>query len=143
MSSSKVNKPTIPPMRGSHTKMKRQVLAALLTLGLGAAPAVAIPSVEQAYIESYQGRTGVPIPVEVKKPIVGLEFVGSEVDLEFSIDTNGRPRRIISRSPVPSELMRKVMSAVERWEFIPLRDASGQPIPARVHLPVRIKEPLR
>ena len=123
--------------------MKKQVLAALLSLGLGVVPALAVKSIEQAYVDSYHGRTGIPIPLEVKAPIVGTEFVGSEVELEFSVDESGRPRRIVSRTPVPNELMRKVMNAVERWEFEPLRDADGRPIPARVLLPVRITKPQR
>jgi hypothetical protein len=141
--SQQVNNTIIPLMRGSHTKMKKQVLAALLSLGLCAAPAIAIQSVEQAYIDSYRGRTGTPIPVEVKTPIVSTKYAGSEVKLEFSVDESGRPRRMVSRTPVPIDLMRKVMAAVERWEFIPLRDANGQPIPARVILPVRIKQRTR
>jgi hypothetical protein len=130
-------------MRGSYTKMKKQVLAALFSLGLGLVPSFAIQSVEQAYIDSYHGQTGVPIPVEVTAPVVSKEFVGAEVNLEFSVDETGRPRRMVSRTPVPNDLMRKVMNAVERWEFEPLRDANGQPIPSRVLLPVRITEPQR
>ena len=76
-------------------------------------------------------------------PVVDLSGIGKaiELELEFVVGANGKPGRIISRSPVDRELVRKVIAAVSRWRFEPKLGANGQPVAAKVKLPIQIVLP--
>lgn len=124
--------------------MKKQMITWALLLGLSATPAaLAARSIEQAYVDSYRGRTDTPVPVSVERPIVGNEFAGETVEIKFTVDEEGRPRDVRTDSPAPDELVERVIDAVEQWDFAPLRGADGEPVPAKVMLPVIIRRSLR
>lgn len=122
--------------------MKTQSVILALGLVLSAVPAaVALPSLDQSYLDTYRGQTGIPVPVSVVRPAVSLDYVGSEVELVFDVDERGRPNHITSRTSASSELVSKLTAAVSRWEFVPRRGENGEPVATKVLLPVRITQP--
>ena len=114
-----------------------------LSLGLLLAPlALLAKSPETAYVESYHGRTDIPVPVSVVMPEVASRFAGQQVVLEFVADTTGKPTLITSGSPdADGELMASVLAAVEQWHFAPAL-ADGKPVARKVALPVKIVDEL-
>jgi len=111
----------------------------VLSLGLLLAPlALMAKSPETAYVESYHGRTDIPVPISVVSPEVSSQFVGQTVVLEFVVDTAGKPTLLASDTPAAnSELVATVLSAVEQWQFAPAL-ADGKPVARKVVLPVKI-----
>jgi TonB family protein len=110
-----------------------------LSLSLLLAPfALMAKSPETTYVESYHGRTDIPVPVSVVMPEVASRFAGEQVVLEFVVDTTGKPTLIVSNSPAAdSELVAAVLTAVEQWRFAPAL-AAGKPVARKVVLPVMI-----
>ena len=110
-----------------------------LSLGLLLAPfALMAKSPETAYVESYHGRTDIPVPISVVSPEVSSEFAGQQVVVEFVVDTAGKPTLLASDTPAASkELVAAVLSAVEQWQFAPAL-AAGKPVARKVALPVNI-----
>jgi hypothetical protein len=110
-----------------------------LSLGLLLAPlALVAKSPEAEYVESYHGRTDIPVPVSVVMPEVASRFAGKQVVLEFVVDTTGKPTLITSSSPgVDAELLASVKTAVAQWHFAPALVA-GKPVARKVALPVNI-----
>lgn len=114
------------------------VSALIVTSGLLAASFASAKSPEQAYIESFQGRSGTPVPVAVVKPRVPEAYSGRTVFVEFTVDAAGVPRGV--RSPdasLPPELVMPIIDAVAQWRFAPLTK-QGEAVSARVLLPVAI-----
>lgn len=111
----------------------------VLSLGLLALPlaAFAAKTDEQAYIESYKGRTGSPVPVTVVKPVIGSEHAGTSLELEFTVDEAGKASGITARTPADAALVEELTRAIAKWKFEPLR-RDGKVVPAKVVLPVRI-----
>jgi len=114
-----------------------------LSLGLLLAPlALLAKSPEKAYVESYHGRSDIPVPVSVVMPEVESRFAGQQVVLEFVVDTTGKPTLIASTTPgADSELLASVLAAVEQWHFAPAL-ADGKPVARKVALPVIIVDDL-
>jgi TonB family protein len=114
-----------------------------LSLGLLLAPlALLAKSPEKAYVESYHGRSDIPVPVSVVMPEVESRFVGQQVVLEFVVDTTGKPTLIASATPgADSELLASVLAAVEQWHFAPALE-DGKPVARKVALPVMIVDDL-
>ena len=110
-----------------------------LSLGLLLAPlALMATSPETTYVESYHGRTDIPVPISVVSPEVSSRFVGQQVVLEFVVDTAGKPTLLASETPAAdTELVAAVLSAVEQWQFAPAL-ADGKPVARKVVLPVKI-----
>jgi TonB family protein len=110
-----------------------------LSLGLLAAPlALLAKSPESAYVESYHGRTDIPVPVSVVSPEVDSRYAGQQVTLEFVVDTAGKPTLIASNSPkADAELVAAVTAAVSQWQFAPAL-VNGLPVARKVALPVNI-----
>jgi protein TonB len=110
-----------------------------LSLGLLVAPlALLAKSPEKAYVESYRGRTDIPVPISVVTPEVGSRFAGQQVTLEFVVDATGKPMLISSASPkADAELVAAVTTAVAQWKFSPALVA-GLPVAKKVVLPVTI-----
>ncbi len=124
--------------------MKKSALLWALGLGLFAGPAaLSARHLDQVYADQYLGRTDTPIPKAVVRPKVSLDYVGTEVQLVFVVNELGRPSGIRSRSRVPSDLFKSLAVAVAQWRFEPLRDAKGEPVAAKVLLPVRITKEQR
>jgi TonB family protein len=111
----------------------------VLSLGLLLAPFVLVAkSPEKAYVESYHGRSDIPVPISVVSPEVAARFAGQQVVLEFVVDTAGKPTQIASESPAADrELVASVLAAVEQWQFAPAL-ADGKPVARKVALPVKI-----
>jgi len=115
----------------------------VLSLGLLLAPlALMAKSPESAYVESYHGRTDIPVPTSIVMPEVSARFAGQKVVLEFVVDATGKPTLIASGSPAAnSELFESVLVAVEQWKFSPAL-ADGKPVARKVVLPVVIADDL-
>ncbi|RME71864.1 MAG: energy transducer TonB [Verrucomicrobia bacterium] len=119
--------------------MKKSALMTALSLGLLAAPlALQAKTLEEAYVESYRGRTDVPAPISVIAPQVAPGYIGTTVELVFIVDEQGRPTDIQARNKADPDLVREVAKAVEKWRFKPMTDAEGKPHATRVLLPVHI-----
>ena len=111
----------------------------VLSLGLLLAPlALLAKSSETAYVESYHGRSDIPVPVSVVMPEVESRFAGQQLTFEFVVDPTGRPTQIASVTPdADGELVSAVLAAVEKWQFAPAL-ADGKPVARKVALPVKI-----
>jgi hypothetical protein len=122
--------------------MKKSVIAAVVvSLGLAAAPfAQANKRSDQAYVESYAGRSDIPVPIAVVAPVVGGEHAGAEVELRFVVDPAGKPVNITTSTLVDRELARVLRAAVAQWRFAPARNAEGTPVARKVVLPMRIAD---
>ena len=115
----------------------------VLSLGLLVAPlALLAKSPEKAYVESYLGRSGTPVPVSVVSPEVESRFAGQKVMLEFVVDPTGTPTHIASATPgADAELVASVSDAVAQWKFAPAL-VDGKPVAYKVALPVTIVDSL-
>ena len=114
-------------------------LMLVLSVVLLAAPLAHALSLERTYIESYHGRSDIPVPIKVVSPYVDPGYAGTVVELVFTVDQTGAPQNIAVRTPVDHELARVLTNAVRRWRFTPeLR--GGHPQAATVVLPIRIVE---
>lgn len=111
----------------------------LLSLGLLAAPlALTAKTTESAYVESYQGRSDIPVPTSVVMPEVSSRYIGEQVLIEFVVDETGKPTLLTSAKPgVDSELLTAVLAAVSQWQFAPAV-VDGKPVARRVMLPLVI-----
>src|SRR5512142_607990 len=69
-----------------------------------------------AYIESYHGRTDIPVPVKIVSPDAGSSPVGAKVEVEFLVDAAGRPQEIQVLSATDRDFGVTVCNAVRRWE---------------------------
>src|SRR5256885_15649035 len=107
-------------------------LAVLLSVGVLASFAYADADA-QAYIESCRKAPGVPVPVTVVTPSVGAEFDGAVVQLEFVVDTTGKPASFSVKSTTDDALNRAVVDAVKQWRFKPA-EADGKPVATKVLL---------
>lgn len=95
------------------------------------------PSPEAAYVESYNGRTDMPVPIAVVRPVIEPGHEGEVVKLSFVIDADGSPRDIMAPVEADRSLVLQLARAVEQWKFKPLlRD--GQVVRTRVTLPFTI-----
>ncbi|MDI1337103.1 MAG: TonB family protein [Lacunisphaera sp.] len=114
-----------------------------LSLGLLVVPlALVAKSPERAYVESYQGRSGTPVPVSVVTPEVATRFAGQLVMLEFVVDPTGKPTHLASATPgADAELVAAVAAAVAQWKFAPAL-VDGKPVARKVVLPVNIVDSL-
>lgn len=122
---------------------KKNALILAAAFALAASATLTARDFEDAYVDSYRGRTDIPVPVAVTSPRVDADYVGWTVALEFTVDDRGRPRDIVSDTVTADDLVDSVIEAVEHWRFQPLQDADGSPRPTRVRLPVIIREPSR
>ena len=117
-----------------NTKSKLALSLGLLVLPL----ALLAKSPETAYVESYHGRSDIPVPVSVVTPEVEPRFAGQQVTLEFVVDATGKPMLISSASPkADAELVAAVTAAVAQWKFSPAL-VDGLPVAKKVILPVNI-----
>lgn len=97
-------------------------------------------SSEEAYVESFAGRTDVPVPISVVKPVVDPSYEGARVWLSFIVDRDGVPREIAAPIDADRTLVKQLAAAVSQWRFKPLmRD--GVVVRARVTLPFNVAAP--
>ncbi|HET7536513.1 MAG TPA: energy transducer TonB [Candidatus Didemnitutus sp.] len=114
----------------------------IILAGLLAAPfALMAKSLETAYVESFRGRTDLPVPIKVVSPHVGSDYAGTSVSLEFIVDESGTPVGITVPTATPADLAKTLTTAVEKWKFTPLvRD--GKAVRTKVVLPMLITDEL-
>lgn len=110
----------------------------VLVLSLGAlVSAASAATPEQAYIESARKDPGVPVPIAVVSPSVSPGYAGATVQLEFVVDTAGKPVDLSIKSAPDDALAATVMDAVKQWRFKPA-ERDGAPVETKVILPVRV-----
>jgi protein TonB len=113
-------------------------LVLVLSLGvLAGSVARATSSDEQAYLESCTKAPGVPVPVAVVTPDVAPGYAGATVQLEFVVDTTGKPVDLAVKSSPDDRLAATVLDAVKQWRFKPA-ERGGVPVETKVALPVKI-----
>ena len=112
-------------------------LAVLISLVSLSSVAALAKTDEQAYLESCRKAPGVPVPVSVVTPTVGPEYNGATVQLEFIVDTTGKPADFSVKSASDNALATAVVQAVKQWRFTPA-EKNGQPVATKVVLPVKI-----
>jgi TonB family protein len=112
-------------------------LAVLFSLAALSSLSAFAKSEEQAYLETCRKEPGVPVPVTVVTPSVGTEYAGSTVQLEFVVDTAGKPSGVTVTSDTDLTLATVVAEAVKQWRFTPAK-ANGVAVATKVSLPIRI-----
>lgn len=115
-------------------------LVVLLRLGLLSAVAASAATSEQAYLESCRKDPGVPVPIAVVSPAVGVEHEGGSVQLEFVVDASGMPGAFSITFATDDVLAKAVVEAVKQWRFLPA-ESDGVPVATRVALPVTVIDP--
>ncbi|MDD2764496.1 MAG: energy transducer TonB [Opitutaceae bacterium] len=113
-------------------------LVSLLALG-AAAPLAFGMTTAQAYIDSYRGRTDIPVPVSIVAPQADDSLVGARVEVEFLVDGTGRPQQVQVLSATDDAFGMSVRNAVKQWKFEPAR-LNGTPVARKVLLPVLVSE---
>lgn len=116
-------------------------LALLFSLSALLPFAAAAKSPESAYIENCPKSSDIPVPVAVVTPSVASEYAGSTVEVEFTVDTTGKPTALSVKSSPDSLLSAVVVDAVRQWRFTPAQ-ANGIPVAKKVFLPVKIVDEL-
>lgn len=112
----------------------KHVIKMILFTSFLATAAYCAPSPEEAYVESFAGRTDTPVPISVVRPIIAPGHEGEVVKLTFLIDATGTPTDIMAPVEANRALVRQLARALEQWKFKPLlRD--GEVVRARVTLP--------
>lgn len=115
----------------------------VLSLGLLALPlALWAKSPGSAYVDSYHGRTDIPVPISVVMPEISAQYAGRQVTLEFVVDAKGQPGQIAASLPkVDAELMASITTAIKQWRFAPAL-INGLPVAKKVALPLLIVDSL-
>jgi protein TonB len=118
---------------------RHSLLKITLALAVLATPLVAsaAKSPEKSYVESYQGRTDIPVPVSVVMPDVPSRYAGQIVEVLFVVTETGKLQQLSFRQPVDPELANAVVDAVMQWRFAPAK-VDGVPVARRVLLPLTI-----
>lgn len=113
----------------------------VLSLSLLVAPlALLAKSPESSYVESYHGRSGIPVPISVVMPEVPAEYAGDRVMLEFVVSATGQPMAVTSTTPSANpELVAALITAVSQWQFAPVL-VDGLPVASKVSLPMVISD---
>jgi TonB family protein len=119
-------------------KIQKSVASFSLVLGtLAAVSGLSARTAEQAWVDSYQGRTDIPVPLSVVAPEVPSRHAGRVVEIEFVVNAAGRPEDMLLRSPASRDLEDSLRDAVAQWRFAPAtRD--GLPVARRVKVPFHI-----
>jgi periplasmic protein TonB len=116
-------------------------LALLFSLSALLPFAASAKSLERAYIENSPKNPEIPVPIAVVTPSVAREYAGSTVEMEFTVDTTGKPTAFSVKSSPDSTLSAVVVDAVKQWRFTPAQ-ANGIPVAKKVFLPVKIVDEL-
>ena len=124
-----------------NTMKEVNKLALLLSLSAILPFAAAAKSPESTYIEHCLKSPEVPVPVAVVTPSVLPEYAGSTVEVEFTVDTSGKPIDLSVKSSPDTALSTAVVDAVKQWRFTPAQ-ANGIPVAKKVFLPVKIVDDL-
>jgi protein TonB len=112
----------------------------LFSLGVLSALAASAATPEQTYLSTCRKDPGMPVPVAVVTPAVSSEYVGVKVDVEFTVDQQGKPANVTVPSATDETLAAAVVDAVKQWKFKPA-ERNGAPVATKVVLPVKIVDP--
>lgn len=115
-----------------------KLLSLVAALLLAAASSKASVSYEQAYLDSYRGRTDVPVPISVVVPSVGFLAERTRVEVKFQVDEKGSVRNITIPAFVDKDLAEALTSAVAKWKFNPLVK-NGKTVAKTVALPFDVR----
>jgi len=115
-------------------------LAIVFSLGALLPFAASAKTLEDSYLEHCRKGTDVPVPVAVVMPSVSGDYVGTTVELEFVVDTTGKPTELTVKSTPDSAVGETVADAIKQWRFTPAK-LNGAPVATKVILPVKIVEP--
>ena len=115
-------------------------LAIVFSLGALLPFAASAKTLEESYIEHCRKGADVPVPVAVVTPSVSGDYIGTTVELEFVVDTTGKPIDLIVKSTPDSAVAEAVADAVKQWRFTPAK-LNGAAVATKVLLPVKIVEP--
>lgn len=97
-------------------------------------------SPEQAYLDASLKGAGVPVPVTVVSPSnVAAGYIGSKVELAFTVDSKGKPTEMSVVSAPDAVLAKVIVDAVSKWRYTPAQE-NGAAVPTKVVLPVKISE---
>lgn len=113
-------------------------LMLVLTVGIFFASSAFAAGLEDAYINSYRGRTDIPVPVSVVSPEISPEFTGTTVVMTFVVETDGMPRDIEAVGKIDPELEFLIKDAVRDWVFKPV-SVNGKAVATKVKLPFVIR----
>jgi TonB family protein len=131
-----------PSSGGVYEAMKNVSLFARIVslLALGATAPLAFGlTTTKTYIDSYRGRTDIPVPVKIVEPDADPSLAGARVEVEFVVDATGKPQNVHVVSATDYAFGTTVRDAVTRWKFAPARP-SGTPVAMTVLLPVVVVE---
>ena len=110
----------------------------VILFSLGAlVPFASAKTPEEAYLDNCRKDPAIPVPVTVVTPSVSSEFVGSTVEVEFVVNTAGKPTELSVKSSPDGTLGAVVLDAVKQWRFLPAH-LNGAPVATKVVLPVKI-----
>lgn len=115
-------------------------LVVLLSLGVLLPLAVSAKTPAEAYLETSLKGPGVPVPVAVVSPSnVDADYIGTQVELAFTVDTKGKPTELAVVSSPDAVIAKVIMDAVKEWRFTPVQK-DGSAVPTKVVLPVLITD---
>jgi TonB family protein len=136
-------KQTLRRHGGAYHAMKHVSLftkiVSLLAVGAVAPLAFGLTTT-QAYIDSYRGRTDIPVPVKIVAPEAGSSLAGARVEVEFTVDATGKPQDVHVLSATDHAFGALVRETVKQWKFEPAKP-NGTPVSMKVLLPVFVSEP--
>jgi TonB family protein len=93
----------------------------------------------QAYINSYSGRTDIPVPVKIVAPEADSSLAGVKVEVEFTVDATGKLQDVHVLSTTDDAFGALVRETVKQWKFAPAKP-NGTPVSMKVLLPVVVSE---
>jgi protein TonB len=115
-------------------------LVVLISLGAILPLASFAKTSNASYLETSLKGPGVPVPVAVVSPShVGSDYIGTTIELAFTVDTKGSPTNLTVLTSPDGEIARVMMDAVKQWRFTPAQK-NGVAVATKVVLPVRISE---
>ena len=116
-------------------------LAVLLSLSALLPFVASAKTPEEAYLETAAkvATPTSPVPVAVVSPTVSANYVGSTVELAFTVDAKGSPTAFKIVSSPDAMIAKIVQDAVSKWRFTP-GSKDGSPVAKKVLLPVHISD---
>ena len=105
----------------------------------GSVAALATTS-DQAYLDACRKSPGIPVPIAVVTPTVGPEFVGTKVEVQFTVDATGTPVGLHVEPAADPTLAASLTEAIRQWKFKPA-ERNGVAVPTKVVLPVKVVDP--
>lgn len=115
-------------------------LAVLISMGALLPLAASAKTPEEAYLDSASKAPGTPVPVAVVSPRnVSSDYVGTQVEVSFTVDTQGTPTNLAVVSSPDAMIAKVIVDAVKKWRFTPAQK-NGTAVATKVVLPVRISD---